>query len=1179
MQHRFHKITTGVLVCAFSALFFLFVSSSSLQAQTQTGTITGTVTDSTGAVLVGSTVTITNEGTDVGQTTTTDAQGRYLVPLLPIGSYDVQAKLSGFQTVVHKGITVAVGATPVVDFSLPVGKVSETVTVAGEVSQVQTQSATVSSLVTSTQIEQLPLNGRNYTQLLELAPGVIPINNSPAGQSGPGGGGTSGAFYGNQTNYTIAGGRPEGQAFLLDNEDVRDFWEHGPGSAALGTSLGVEAISEFQILTDTYSAQFAGNGAVINEASKSGTNSVHGSAYEFLRNSALDARNFFDFTSTGTTGANGAPIVTPDQKPEFRQNQFGGSVGGPIKKDKLFFFGNYEGFRNFAGVTVTENVPEPYVAENGGQLPCLISPPSTAGTPQAVTLAGFGPPGTPYPGCPASPSGVAGSTNNPIVSVPLGDGATQASAASTIAGILALYPSPNPGAADQGGYAAYTNVLPTTQSENYFLGRIDYNLSSRDTIFGRYVSDRATSNTPYAASTVNPDWPEVANSANQYFTLQDRHIASATAVNQIRFDFTRTFEKASTTQETIPNDPLSIYPGFPDADIGFGCPGCAVLGPNDALPYYLAQNKIGGGDDLVWTRGSHTFKVGVAIHRVQSNIYAPFVFGGAYSYLNEQNFMQGQPYLFLGTYPGHADSDRNFRETDYAPYFEDDWKATPKLTLNLGFRYDYATNPSGGPFNTIVSPPFPDTNAYYTDVTGMAYANGFTPVKHVFATNPNAENFEPRIGVAYDPFNDHKTSIRAGFGIFHDQIAPRLYASDYYLAPPYASALSVGFYLPFPNVFPTFTPGGPTPAITEFAGVDYQTPTSPYQMQYNLTIQRQITQGTVLSVGYIGSQGRHLFTEVDVNPPVCATSLANETSGIFTTTGCGATGVYFANPVTLADNARKNADINPATGVPYFGSLNTAEPDMTSNYNSLQVSLNHQFSHTFSGQASYTYSKCLTTGSASSGLEQDTYEQADPYNRLYDYGPCSFDIRHNFVANGVYIFPFKGNRLVEGWGLTSILRASTGLPVDIQEGSDITQLNGIQGDRPNYSGTCPGGKDQVLGKWYNWFNSTCYAPQTYGTLGDVGRNSVVGPGLFDWDMSVIKQTKVTERLNAEFRAEFFNLLNHTNFAQPSNLGVVVSGGPPGVYTLAPTGLPGDSGSIGGTFTTSREIQFAVRLTF
>src|SRR3984885_15292640 len=329
-NNRGVKFLWHAAVCVLSLLVFVF-GASSVGAQTQTATISGTATDSSGGALVNAKIVVTNVGTNVAQTALTDSQGRYEVPDLPVGTYDIQASLAGFQTVTHKDVTLTVGAHPLVDFSLPVGEATQHVTVEGQVSQVDTQSATVSSLVSSEQVSQLPLNGRDYTQLIELAPGVQVIN------SGPGGGGTSSSFYGAQTNYTIAGSRPEGQAFLLDNEDVRDFWEHGPGSAALGTALGGESISEFQSLTDTYSAHFAGSGAVINEASKSGTNQIHGSGYEFLRNSALDARNLFDFTSTGTTNAEGVPIVTPSQKPEFRQNQFGGSVGGPIKKDKLFF--------------------------------------------------------------------------------------------------------------------------------------------------------------------------------------------------------------------------------------------------------------------------------------------------------------------------------------------------------------------------------------------------------------------------------------------------------------------------------------------------------------------------------------------------------------------------------------------------------------------------------------------------------------------------------------------------------------------------------------------------------------------------------------------------------------------------------------------------------------------------
>ena len=327
----------------------------------------------------------------------------------------MQASLSGFQTVAHKGITLTVGANPVVDFSLPVGQASVTVNVEGQVSQVETQTAAVSTLVTGAQVSQMPLNGRNFTQLIGLAPGVQIINDSSnGGRQGVGGGGASGSFYGNQQVFTVSGTRPEGQAFLLDNEDITDFWEHGPGAPATGTALGIEGLQEFQVLTNTYGAEFPGDGAAINMASKSGTNAYHGSAYEFLRNSALDSRNFFDFQNNGTINP------TPIQKPEFRQNQFGVSLGGPIKTDKLFFFGNYEGLRNSLGATNNTFVPEPYVAN--GYLPTsqVTTPFSPCGAPTAPPPATGGP--------------------YTFVGFGCGAGAQQAAAASTIQGTLGLYP-------------------------------------------------------------------------------------------------------------------------------------------------------------------------------------------------------------------------------------------------------------------------------------------------------------------------------------------------------------------------------------------------------------------------------------------------------------------------------------------------------------------------------------------------------------------------------------------------------------------------------------------------------------------------------------------------------------------------------------------------------------------
>ena len=1107
-------------VCALIALLVFIAGVTRVQAQVETGTITGTATDPSGAALVGATVEVKNVATNIAQSTVSDTQGRYRISLLAIGTYDVQASMPGFQTVIHKGVILTVGATPVVDFSLPVGQVTQTVSVEAQVSQVETQTSAVGVLVTSNQMRDLPLNGRNFEQLISLAPGVQPV---PAN---PGVAGT--AFYGAQENYAISGSRPEGQAFLLDNTDLSNFWNHAAGSSGTGSSLGVEAIAEFQLLTNTYGAQFGGNGAVINAATKTGTNGFHGSAYEFLRNSALDARNYFDLNGNGT----------PASKPSFRRNQFGGSIGGPIKKDKLFFFGNYEGFREGLGRHVGTSVPEPYVAL--GQLPCTKISPL---------------PGT----CPASPSGAPGSPTNPIVAVP---GALAASEA-----IAALFPAPPAANPDLGGFTSFTSVGARVTNEDYYLGRVDYTLGTKDTVFGRYIFDTAKRSEPFGGGPIL-GWASLANSANQFLTVEERHIASATAVNLLRFTFVRTNERAHTTSAQGASDPLQFSPGRPDGLLTVQ--GAIIIGGNQALPYYIVQNKFTGADDVVLTHGSHSFKLGLQIVRVQTNLSAPFELGGSYSFTTLQSFLQGVPLTFLGVAPGQTDATRDFREINYAPYFQDDWKITSRLTLNLGLRYEFSTNAVGvrHPLNNILNPPY----------------GRFVPVTHVFQANPNAFNFDPRIGFAFDPFRDHKTSIRGGFGIFHDRVAPRTYASGYYFAPPFANAFKAAFIppfaVPYPNPFPGPPPAPGTGPITLFAGVDYLINKAPYQLQYNLTVQREIFHGTVLSVGYVGAGGRSLFTQNDVNPAQCNTP--GTPLGSTPTTNCSSPSASFA--ASISPNVPLPR-INPANG-----SMFTVLGNSTSNYNSLQVSLNRQLSRDVAGNVTYTWSKCLDTGSVTSGLEQFSFPRADPYNPKYDYGRCTFDSRHSLSQNGLIVLPFKGNRLVEGWQVSEILAVATGMPVNILEGFDNTGLGAaISAARPNYSGAAgcsPNHLENVAAAnpfapgARQWFDPSCYAVTTFGSLGNVPRDSISAPGILELDASVIKKTKITERVSTEFRAEFFNIVNHTILNAPAA----------GIFTGActvvdPVNCPragvqsASAGQITSTALPSREIQFALKFIF
>src|SRR5579885_1408036 len=548
-----------------------------LNAQGATSaSVLGTVTDSSGAVIPNATVQVTNTATGQTQQAPTDAQGRYTVAELPVGSYEAQATAQGFQTVIRRGITLTVGAQVVVDFSLAVGQAQQTITVQGEVSQIDTVSSTVGTYVEPKQISDLPLNGRNFTDLVSLAPGV-----ATGSQIGNGG---ANLLYGVENNFSVSGARAEGQAYLLDSTDIQGFWNHGAGSGVMGTTLGIEAIAEFSLLTNTYSAQFGGNGAVVNTASKSGTNTFHGSAYEFLRNSALDARNFFD----------GASV------PAFRQNQFGGSLGGPVKKDKLFFFINDEELRKSPGQTVVALVPDANAHK--------------------------------------------GLVNG--LSVPINP---------AIAPILALYPLPT--TALSGGVGSIPEVDSTVGNENYLLARMDYTLSSKDSLFVRYVRDAADIVYPFLGSPLPPRWPEVGNTGNHFATIEERHLISPTLVNLLRFSFTRTRE--TDVQEHPDQTPaLDFFPSR-GQNGGVNITGLSSMGTSIYAPLLEVQNKFPIADDVIWTRGAHSFRFGASVSRVQSNFQQQGWWGGFYSFSSIANFLQGIPNLFQGPEPGQTDSYRD----------------------------------------------------------------------------------------------------------------------------------------------------------------------------------------------------------------------------------------------------------------------------------------------------------------------------------------------------------------------------------------------------------------------------------------------------------------------------------------------------------------------------------------
>jgi len=1039
-------------------------------AQVAGGTMSGRVTDESGGILSQASVTITNVATSVVTSTSTNTDGFYAVANLLPGTYTIAVALTGFSEEIASGITVSVGSQVTVNLRMKLGAVNEQVVVTGAATLVDTKSSTLSGVVGERAIRDLPLNGRDWTQLATLEPGVATVRSqmglsSERGQRGLG------------TQMSISGGRPQQNNYRLDGVNINDYSNGGPGSV-LGLNLGVDAVAEFSVLTSNYSAEYGRtSGGVINGITRSGSNQVHGDAYYFRRDSALDAPNYFD---NGT-------------KPPFYRHQYGAAAGAPLVKDKTFLFFDYEGIRQNLGVTIVDTMPTQ--AARSGNIH------DSAGNPITVRV-------------------------NPLI-VPY----------------LTFFPLPN-GPAVGPDTGVWTFAAQKVTLEEFATTRLDHNISATDRLFGTYMFDQGRTSSPDQTNAKIQQF----RSRRQLLTIEENHTFGTSFLNAARFGLSRIRANIQEPLEAVTpaaaDLALGTVPGRAAAQIAF--PGTTpFLGGLGGIPNFnFWWTSIQAYDDALYTHGKHSIKFGGSMERIRSQMVGISNPNGVWNFGSLQNFLLDIPRNLSAALPGTI-TPRDVRQWVLGGYLNDDYRPTGNLTLNLGLRYEMSTVPTEKDGKLATLRNMSDASPH----TGDPYFN-----------NPTLKNFEPRVGFAWDPTGSGKTAIRGGVGIFDVLPLPYLYELPVLFASPFfqlgqtANNLAAG-------MFPTA--GFNQLSARRFRSVYIEpNPKRNYVAQYNVNVQRELAPSLTAMIAYVGSRGVHQ-------------PFRSDTINYVLPAGKDSAGNYFW-PTPQGSGTPINSFFSRVDGLMWINE---------SHYNALQFQVKQRLSHGLQVQGSYTWSRSIDTGSA--GVAGDTFVNSIAVVPFFDSelrkGPSDFDITHNAVVNLLWMIPGSPSNGFPGWARSGW---QVGTILSVSSGSPFTPF--IDGDPLGTQGSDafafpnllsgPGCDNPVNpGNPAHYIKTECFAmPNPVTTLGNVRRNSVVGPGLVNLDMSFFKNNYVktgSNRMNVQLRAEIFNILNRANFSAPC--------GTCGETLLFDEegGRIDNAGQITSTQTTARQIQLALKIIF